>query len=108
MTTDEPCPIYSEETSGITETIGHPHSARRSPTEDWIRSTTGAVAEMPAAQAMSAMLFRCREHLSMWSDVVISQTGKVDPSLVALIAEVDGYRATQGWSPHGFGGETGA
>lgn len=59
------------------------------------------------AAMLSRMLFTAREQLTMWADVVTARTGRQDPSLAALIAEIDAYRAQRGWSPHGYGGEDG-
>jgi hypothetical protein len=55
---------------------------------------------------LSRLLFDARERLDMQIDVVESQTGQRDGHGRRLRDEIDAYRAEQGWSPHGFGGET--
>jgi len=56
------------------------------------------------AARLSEMLWRCRESLAMWADVVESRYG-ADAYTRGLIAQVDAYRAERGWRPSGFGGE---
>jgi hypothetical protein len=58
--------------------------------------------------SLSRMLFEARERIEMAADVVESQMGKADHHGRKLVAEIDAYRAEQGWSPYGFGGETDA
>jgi hypothetical protein len=60
---------------------------------------------MSDAARLSRLLFSARESIEMWADVVESRTGKRDEYNRRLVAEIDEYRAEQGWSPHGFGGE---
>ena len=54
---------------------------------------------------LSRMLFEARERVEMSADTVELQVGKPDIWGRRLVAEIDAYRAEQGWSPHGFGGE---
>lgn len=58
------------------------------------------------AARLSRILFSAREQCDMWADVVERQTGQPATAVRALVAEIDAYRASRGWSPHGFGGET--
>jgi hypothetical protein len=61
---------------------------------------------MDDAARLSKLLFSARESLSMWADVVESRSGRPDQYTRRLVAEIDAYRAEQGWNPDGFGGET--
>jgi hypothetical protein len=61
--------------------------------------------ELSPAQ-MSRLMFEARELISMFRDVVQSQTGQDDQWCARVIEEIDAYRAGQGWSPDGFGGES--
>jgi hypothetical protein len=54
---------------------------------------------------LSRMLFEARESIEMWADVIESKGGNPATHERGLIARVDEYRARQGWSPNGFGGE---
>jgi hypothetical protein len=55
--------------------------------------------------AMSRVLFMVRESLDMWRDVVEIRTGQRDDHTRRLVALIDAYRSSRGWSPDGFGGE---
>jgi hypothetical protein len=55
---------------------------------------------------MSKLLFCAREEMSMWADVVEIRTGERPEHTLGLISQIDAYRAEQGWSPDGFGGES--
>lgn len=59
------------------------------------------------AKLLSRLLFESRERVDMAGDVVEAQTGKRDEWARRLVAEIDAYRASRGWSPDGFGRETG-
>ena len=63
-------------------------------------------AQATEAAQLSALLFKSREELDMWADVVEARAGRPAASTRHLIAEIDGYRAARGWSPDGFGGES--
>lgn len=63
---------------------------------------------MPNAEEnrrLSALLFRARESIEMWADVVEARTGQADNYNRQFVRAIDDYRAEHGWSPHGFGGE---
>jgi hypothetical protein len=60
---------------------------------------------MSKAAHLSKMLFEAREQVEMWADVVEARTGLRATHTRRVIAEIDTYRAEQGWSPDGFGGE---
>lgn len=64
------------------------------------------VLTMDDAAKLSRLMFEARESLSMWRDVVESQTGKTDHYTTKLIARIDEYRAERGWPANGFGGES--
>jgi hypothetical protein len=53
-------------------------------------------------ERLSRMLFCAREEISMWADVV-ERFGETADVQRRLIAEIDEYRAEQGWPAHGFG-----
>ena len=55
---------------------------------------------------LSRLLFEAREVVEMFADVTHSTSGREDTWLRRLVADIDAYRAEQGWSPDGFGGET--
>lgn len=55
---------------------------------------------------LSRLLFEARESIDMWADVIESRAGQPAAHERALVARLDEYRARQGWSPHGFGGES--
>ena len=57
------------------------------------------------AKLVSRLLFEARERVEMSADVVEIQSGKTDTWGRRLIAEIDTYRTSQGWSPYGFGDE---
>jgi hypothetical protein len=56
-------------------------------------------------QALSSLLFRARENLSMFADFVANRGSGQPQELERIIAEIDTYRAAQGWDPDGFGKE---
>jgi hypothetical protein len=60
------------------------------------------------AARLSRLLFEAREQIDMWGDVVEARSGQHSarryPDQVR--DEIDAYRAEQGWSPNGFGGES--
>jgi len=58
------------------------------------------------AAKMSKMLWSARESIEMWADVVEIRAGKPDVQNRALVAEIDEYRKSRGWSMYGFGNET--
>lgn len=60
---------------------------------------------MSDAARLSRMLFEARERAEMARDMVEAQTGQTDVWARWLVRDIDEYRAEQGWSPHGFGGE---
>lgn len=55
---------------------------------------------------LSELLWDARETAEMYADTVEHRTGAVDHHDRDLVARIDAYRAEQGWSPDGFGGET--
>jgi hypothetical protein len=57
------------------------------------------------AKALSRLLFEAREVVEMHADHVELVAGKPDHWGRRLVKEIDEFRAQQGWSPHGFGGE---
>lgn len=57
------------------------------------------------AARLSRMLFEAREQCDMLADIVAAQSGRRDTWATCVRDEIDAYRAEQGWSPHGFGGE---
>lgn len=63
--------------------------------------------EMGANSRLSRLLFEAREIASMFADVVEVRTGRTDDWSRRVVADIDAYRAEQGWSPDGFGGEDG-
>jgi len=52
---------------------------------------------------VSRLLFEAREIISMHRDGVEHRTGQRDDWSRRLIAEIEEFRAVQGWTPHGFG-----
>jgi hypothetical protein len=54
---------------------------------------------------LSRLLFEARERSEMFADVIEAQTGQSDEWGRRLVKEIDDYRASRGWSPHGYGGE---
>lgn len=61
---------------------------------------------MTEAAKLSRMLFAARESLEMLADIVEKDSGKPDLATRALVFDIDEYRKSQGWNPHGFGSET--
>lgn len=59
------------------------------------------------ARRLSKLLFDCRELVEMYADVVEARTGRPVAWPRRVLSEVDAYRAEQGWSPNGYGGEAG-
>lgn len=57
---------------------------------------------------LSRVLFEAREAIDMYGDITESQTGKEPVWLRRLRDEIDEFRESKGWSPHGFGGEADA
>lgn len=55
---------------------------------------------------LSRLLWAAREIAEAHADIVEARAGKPDVYGRRLVAEIDAYRAEQGWSPNGFGGET--
>jgi hypothetical protein len=51
------------------------------------------------------MLFEARELIDMFNDIVENRSGKVDDWSRRVRDEIDAFRAVQGWSAGGFGGE---
>lgn len=64
-----------------------------------------SVAASPAAR-LSRLLFEARERIDMHIATVEQATGQTDTWGRRLCDEIDAYRAEQGWSQHGFGGES--
>jgi hypothetical protein len=56
-------------------------------------------------RALSSVLFRARENLSMLADICSLRGTGQPQELERLIAEIDTFRAAQGWDPDGFGKE---
>jgi hypothetical protein len=54
---------------------------------------------------LSRMLFEARDNLEMFADIAEAELSQPADYLRNLIKEIDDYRAAQGWSPDGFGGE---
>jgi hypothetical protein len=57
------------------------------------------------AKLLSRMLFESRERVEMAADMVEARTGQLDGWGRRLVAEIDAYRDSRGWSRDGFGGE---
>jgi len=57
------------------------------------------------AQLLSRLLFESRERVEMAADMIERRAGQPDEWGRRLVAEIDEYRASRGWSPHGFGNE---
>jgi hypothetical protein len=70
------------------------------------RLAHAAPADAEQARLLSRLLFESRERVDMAGDIVESRSGKRDEWARRLVAEIDAYRDSRGWSPHGFGGET--
>ena len=58
------------------------------------------------AKELSKLLFEARESLTMWADVVESQSGVPDTYTRGLVDQIDVYRSRFGWNPDGYGHET--
>jgi hypothetical protein len=57
---------------------------------------------------LSRLLWDAREWIEMYADHFARHHGRsvgIDSPLRRTVAEIDAYRAEQGWSPDGFGGE---
>jgi hypothetical protein len=63
--------------------------------------------EITEAARLSKLLFDAREQIDMWATVVANRTGLRENGAARLRDEIDAYRAERGWSPNGFGGESG-
>jgi len=59
----------------------------------------------PAAR-VSKMLWDAREIVSMYRDIAELGSGQEDAYSRCVLAELDAFRAEQGWSESGFGGES--
>jgi len=64
------------------------------------------VSTNPDAARLSKLLFEAREQIDMLNGIVESQSGRVDNWSRRVRDEIDAYRAEQGWSADGFGGES--
>lgn len=53
---------------------------------------------------LSRLLWDAREGLEMYADHLDAR-GVPSRGPRQTVAEIDAYRARQGWNPHGFGGE---
>ena len=62
--------------------------------------------EITNAARLSKLLFDARESIEMLAETVEARMGRRDEFNRRLVAEIDEYRAEQGWSPDGFGGES--
>ncbi len=60
------------------------------------------------AQQLSRMLFDARELIEMFGEAMSSRGITYSEWLDRVVKEIDDFRAAQGWSPNGFGGESGA
>jgi hypothetical protein len=60
---------------------------------------------MTDAARLSRLLFDAREAAEMLAEIVETRSGRTDTHHRRLVVAIDTYRAEQGWSPHGFGGE---
>ena len=59
------------------------------------------------AEALSRILWNARENIEMYADLIEGRHGKAaGVPLRDDIKEIDDYRASRGWSPNGYGGET--
>jgi len=52
------------------------------------------------------MLWDAREIVSMYRDIAELGSGQEDAYSRCVLAELDAFRAEQGWSESGFGGES--
>lgn len=55
---------------------------------------------------LSKLLWDAREIASMYGDVVQGMTGSTDNWIADTVERIDAYRASRGWSPSGYGGES--
>ena len=60
---------------------------------------------MNKAAELSRLLWEAREQIDMWADTVAARTGREPTHTLSVRDRIDAYRAEQGWSPDGFGGE---
>lgn len=60
------------------------------------------------ARLLSRLLFESRERIEMHRDMVENRSGQRDEWARRLVEEIDVYRASRGWSTHGYGGEEGS
>ena len=58
------------------------------------------------AARLSKLMFEARELVDMLTDIIESRSGETNTWSRRVVDEIDVYRAEQGWSQHGFGGET--
>lgn len=56
-------------------------------------------------EKLSKLLFDARESIEMFVDILERRTKAVALYERGIIKQIDEYRKTKGWSPHGFGGE---
>lgn len=73
--------------------------------EDEAQMELGVLGSAGAMQALSRLLWHARERVEMAADSVEHSTGREDMHGRRLVADIDAFRAAQGWSPNGFGGE---
>lgn len=66
------------------------------------------MADLPTtdAAALSRLLFDAREAVEMLADIISQRSSTAENSFRRLVAEIDTYRTSRGWSPDGFGGES--
>lgn len=65
----------------------------------------GPLGEPGPVARLSRLMFEAREIVDMFRDLVEGRVGRQDEWSRRVIAEIDTYRASRGWSPDGFGGE---
>lgn len=78
------------------------------PTEvQQIARSFAAMVNAPSLTAtrLSKMLFSAREGIEMLADIIEKRTGRPDSAHRRLVTEIDEFRAEQGWSLDGYGGE---
>lgn len=68
---------------------------------------TDANAAWNTEEELSALLWDAREVAAMFGDVLFRSLGSRDAYVDGVTSRLDNYRARRGWSPNGFGGETG-
>jgi hypothetical protein len=61
--------------------------------------------KMPDGARLSKLLFEARELIDMLQDQIEVRSGRPSTFTRRVRDDIDLYRAEQGWSPHGFGGE---